>query len=272
MERNRPLTLGELIGKGRTADLYQFGGDRVVKLLARETPSQWAELEAEFTRAVGSVGLPVPRVDDVVRLEDRWGIVFEYIDASSMLTRMIERPGDVVRLVEELVALQRSIHAVRLPDGLPSRLERMRAKIDGAVGFGVEQRNRGVDLLDRLPHGGAVLHGDLHPGNILLSVAGPVVIDWFDAAVGHPAADVERTALLLDPHGATDLRHLRGASTELIGDVHRVYCETWDGAALGNRTAWRAVIALGRVAEGADASTDGLLRRWASSADAALAH
>jgi tRNA A-37 threonylcarbamoyl transferase component Bud32 len=35
-----------------------------------------------------------------------------------------------------------------------------------------------------------LLHRDLHPGNVILSPGGPVVIDWTNAAAGDPAVDV----------------------------------------------------------------------------------
>jgi aminoglycoside phosphotransferase (APT) family kinase protein len=53
--------------------------------------------------------------------------------------------------------------------------------------------------LDDVPplDGGAVVHGDLHPGNVLLSPDGPVVIDWSNAGPGDRAADVATTWMLL---------------------------------------------------------------------------
>ncbi|HVB44450.1 MAG TPA: aminoglycoside phosphotransferase family protein [Streptosporangiaceae bacterium] len=36
---------------------------------------------------------------------------------------------------------------------------------------------------------GTVLHGDFHPGNVLMSASGPVFIDWADACYGAPAWD-----------------------------------------------------------------------------------
>jgi aminoglycoside phosphotransferase (APT) family kinase protein len=38
--------------------------------------------------------------------------------------------------------------------------------------------------------GASLLHRDLHPGNVIRSPAGPVVIDWTNAAAGDPAFDV----------------------------------------------------------------------------------
>jgi Ser/Thr protein kinase RdoA (MazF antagonist) len=49
------------------------------------------------------------------------------------------------------------------------------------------------------------LHGDLHPGNVILSEAGAILIDWTDASAGVRAADVAETWTLIscfDPGGS----------------------------------------------------------------------
>ena len=45
--------------------------------------------------------------------------------------------------------------------------------------------------------GGSVLHGDLHPGNVVLAATGPVVIDWTNARIGPAPMDVAMSWLLL---------------------------------------------------------------------------
>jgi aminoglycoside phosphotransferase (APT) family kinase protein len=62
-----------------------------------------------------------------------------------------------------------------------------------------------ADLHGRLralppPHGGgtdAIRHLDLHPNNVIMSPAGPVVIDWRNSDVGPPAMDVALSAVIL---------------------------------------------------------------------------
>jgi thiamine kinase len=43
-----------------------------------------------------------------------------------------------------------------------------------------------------------VCHGDFHPNNIFLTTTRAVVIDWMDASLGHPLADVARTKTILE--------------------------------------------------------------------------
>jgi Ser/Thr protein kinase RdoA (MazF antagonist) len=48
---------------------------------------------------------------------------------------------------------------------------------------------------------GRLLHMDFHPGNVILSPSGPVVIDWAIARAGEPALDVAMTWVLCATSG-----------------------------------------------------------------------
>jgi len=54
-----------------------------------------------------------------------------------------------------------------------------------------------LELLEQLCDGSALCHSDFHPGNIIISAQGPVIIDWLTAKRGNPLADVARTSLIL---------------------------------------------------------------------------
>jgi thiamine kinase-like enzyme len=50
-----------------------------------------------------------------------------------------------------------------------------------------------ADLPAPLGEGTSLVHLDLHPGNVLLTASGPVVIDWPNAGRGSGLADVACT-------------------------------------------------------------------------------
>jgi aminoglycoside phosphotransferase (APT) family kinase protein len=56
--------------------------------------------------------------------------------------------------------------------------------------------------------GDRVVHRDLHPMNVMMTAAGPVVIDWANASAGDPAFDVADTWVLfacgMPPLGGID--------------------------------------------------------------------
>jgi aminoglycoside phosphotransferase (APT) family kinase protein len=49
----------------------------------------------------------------------------------------------------------------------------------------------------RWARGGGLVHLDLHPGNVVLTASGPMVIDWPNAARGDGLADVAYTWVIL---------------------------------------------------------------------------
>lgn len=256
--------LGELIADGRTSEVYRFGADSAAKVLKASTPPHWAQAEADFTASVRRLGVPAPEVRDVIEIDGRPAVVFERIDGPSMWQRMLDVPNDARALTQELVAVQQAIHTAGVPDGLPSLTDRMALKIRGARELESSERDAASELLGSLPSGAALLHGDLHPGNVLLSESGPVVVDWFDVAVGHPTADIARTMLLMTPHGATDLRHLPGASRLLAGEIFDEYSAEVEPDALSRFSQWRRLCAAGRLAERTDLDASGLVALWRS--------
>ena len=191
---------GDLIARGRTSDVYAWGVDSVVKVLRADVPPAWAGLEARHTRAVRSLGLPAPEVRGLVEVDGRQGVIFERIFGLSMWQEMCADTGASSVLAEVLADVHGQILSAGLPDNVTGLVSRMQGKITEATQLPVADRSTASQVVAELPRGAALLHGDLHPGNVLMSVSGPVVIDWFDASIGHPVADVVRSSLLLRSH------------------------------------------------------------------------
>ena len=85
---------------------------------------------------------------------------------------------------------------VEAPEGLPSAKALVRRGVERAD-VPEDIRRRTLDDLDGLPEGDCICHGDFHPGNLIWTDDGPVVIDWANASRGDSTADHARTLLLL---------------------------------------------------------------------------
>lgn len=260
------MTIGGLVAAGRTSDVYAYGSDSVVKVPRREVPTHWAAMEARFTAAVRALGAPAPDVRELVDVDGRQAIVFERVDGESMWNRMVAAPDDVPPLSRELAAIHRHILSTGLPTEIVSLVDRMCSKIDEAEGLADDDRVEAKQIVRDLPNGAALLHGDLHPGNVLMRRGEPVVIDWFDTAIGHPVADVVRSSLLIRPRvGRGEPPHLPGAGLELLGRLHRSYIEAMaDVVAIPSDVLcrWESVVAASRLAEGAEADESSLVTLW----------
>jgi len=237
----------------------------VVKVLHPDIPRHWASLEAEITGLVHEAGFPVPAVEEVVVVDGRPGVVFERVDGMSMWEHMLISGSDLQRLTRALVDLQCDLHSLSAPAGLPDLRTRLRVNVSRADPLSEEDREAAVHLIDGLPAGTALCHGDMHPRNILMSSHGMVLIDWFDASAGDPVADIARSSLLMRPQqiGELDMHHLDGASTEVLRLLHSEYMSQ----ILSRRSidehdlvSWEAAVAAARLAE--PVPKGDLLRVW----------
>lgn len=264
-------SVGEFVASGRTSEVFAYGTDSVVKVPRPGVPEEWSAYEARLTDAVRSRGVAAAEVRGLVEVDGRQAIVFERLDGLSMWQHMLDKPQDAPALARDLVAIHRDILRSGLPGGMPDLVQRMSGKVQIVAQLSNDERAEAVRMVDGLPRGAALLHGDLHPGNVLMSSRGPVVIDWFDSAIGHPVADVVRTSLLLRASDSgTPLPHLPSASSGLLQQVLDNYLDGFRevlGQEESRLKVWEATVAASRMAEHAQADDADLEALWQSRAN-----
>ncbi len=189
------MTLSTPFATGFTAEIFDWKPGWVLKLFNQGISRCTVEVEASAARQVYASGLPVPAVGEVLEMSGRFGLEYERVDGISMLQAVMQRPWRFIAYARQLAELQAEIHAVRLPE-LPSQKDRLEGKIRRVAILPEDVRQAALQALQSLPEQDWLCHGDFHPGNILLSARGPVIIDWLDGSHGSPVMDVARSTLL----------------------------------------------------------------------------
>jgi hypothetical protein len=250
------LPLGELIGAGVRSKVFAMGDGLVVKVPRPSTPDAWIRHEADYSRAVRALGLPVPAVHELTHHDGRLVVVYERIDGPSMWTSICDQPATAAAMGELLAGLHLQVFDSPVPMSLPRQRDRLMCKINAARSHLGDEVEIARALL---PAGSPPLrlcHGDVHPGNVIMSAAGPVLLDWFDAARGDALADVARSSILMGGGGRADssLPHLvpldRGVVRSLHDSYMRVLRERLTSFDEVDFAAWTRVEAAARLAEG----------------------
>lgn len=148
----------DVIARGREAEIVAAGPGRVLR---RYLDRRDVTAEVALHRYVAGLGYPVPEVLGA----ERDAMLLELIEGPTLLEAWLRGDVGTTSAATVLADLHRELHALPAPAGSPP--------------------------------GSAVVHGDLHPANVLLGPAGPVVIDWAGARAGDPDLDVAHTAVLL---------------------------------------------------------------------------
>lgn len=168
---------------GRDADVYSIDDEWVLRRYRNGHP---VRDEAEFMRWVGKHGYPVPVVGRV----DGPDMVIQRLTGPTLAEAAIAGDVGPVELGEMHAELHRRLHAIPAPSGAKDHV---------------------------------VMHGDLHPENVMLTADGPVVIDWRNAEEGPAEFDIAMTAIIfaqvaLDPAFAELSELLRKALNSYLAN------------------------------------------------------
>jgi Ser/Thr protein kinase RdoA (MazF antagonist) len=241
--------------------VYAYGDAAVVKLYRPGFGGHRAE--AATLRALDGNGV-APKLLGVVERDGRTGVVVERVPGPDMLTLLQRRPWRVVAVARSLAQTHLAVHRVQAPTELAD-LRAVLADRIGAAGLPQHLRDFAMRVLDGLPDGDRLCHGDYHPGNLLLADGQTVVIDWGSATRGVPEADHARTLLLLrwaDPLPGTPplSRALITAGRSLLATS---YARTYrrGSAPMRHTHSWLVVHVAARVSEGIRAERDMLIDR-----------
>jgi aminoglycoside phosphotransferase (APT) family kinase protein len=124
-------------------------------------------------------------------------------------------------------------------------------------------RKRVLNLLATLTDGESVCHGDFHPGNVLITDQGAVVIDWMTASSGNPWADVARTSMILTIGAKGAGKQVSPMIRSIINLYHRTYLKQYLKHIPDRRNElkqWIPVIAAARLDEQIDLEREGLIK------------
>ncbi len=183
-----------MVGVGNTAEVFDYGDGKVCKLFYQGYPKVAVEREYRNAKEAERLGLPVPKVFEMVESEGRTGIVYEKIVGKSMLDCIMETPAQTGELLEQFVKLQKQW----LLTTCSAEVMSYRVFLKGLQenGYG---KDASLDTeIDALPEGNVLLHGDFHPGNVLLTPDHrTVVIDFMNVCRGPALYDIARTYFLL---------------------------------------------------------------------------
>ncbi len=241
-------------------------GDGVILRLLRDPGGQLSnQWQAAAMEAARSRGVRVPAVHQVATVEGRPGLVMERIQGVDLLTEIGRRPWAVFRAGRISGELQAQLHAVVAPSAIPALKYVLKRRIESSSPLLGELAPFALELLEALPDGDRLCHGDLHPGNIMMAGATPVLIDWSNVTRGDPMADVARTRLMLrlgepPPGTSTLLRVLAPVGGNILASLYLRSYRRQRPLDMGLVERWEVPVAAARLAEGIAEETAALLR------------
>ncbi len=255
--------LGTPIAYGRTAEIYPWKDNQVLKLFYDWFSLESIEYEARIARAVHASGLPVPAVGEILRVKERNGLVYERVEGTSMLEVVFRKPWTTFKYGRRMAELHAEMHASTIEVKLPSQREKLTRRIAESKVLPADLISRLMNALASLPNGDRLCHGDFFPGNVMITGRGQVIIDWIDASFGSPLADVARTTIII--LGAVETGQVQNLLLKAIARLfHAVYLRRYFELRPGGEDVyrrWLPIMAGARLWEGIPEIENWLLRQ-----------
>lgn len=189
------MEYGKVVGVGRTATAYEWGEGKVLKLFYQGYPKGAAEREFHNAKIIENMSFAKPKAHDVIICDERIGIIYDKVEGESLLD-WVMRTHDIEKCAEYMANLHKSIIRSSTSN-LPNYKDFLKHNIENIPSADSKKLEEAFQMLDKLPEGDALCHGDFHPGNILLSKGNPMVIDFMNLCHGDPMYDVARTVFLV---------------------------------------------------------------------------
>ncbi len=217
-------------------------------------PLDAIEREARIAQRVHGVGLPTPAViGGIIEVNGRFGLIYERVWGVSMLETLASQPESLLRYANLQAELQVDLHSRTGIEDVPNQHDKLGTTIRSVRILTPDLRSAVLNLLDGLPEGNQLCHGDFHPGNLLLTEDGPVIIDWMDATLGNPVADVARSSLLMSEGQLPEGDPMSKQLALFRDQFHQAYLNRYFQLRPVERTEfdrWRLVVAAARLSEG----------------------
>lgn len=191
-----------LLGSGETGSVYSLGKGRAVKLFHED---KYIEDEYKACKYMGDQTPFAPRIYKLVEMDGKKGYEMQEYEGELLLDVM-DHTKDFESLAKLVGESHRVIHDYDSGHlKLPNLKEVMGLHLDHLKHIDEEKKEWLKKILEDLPNGQSLLHGDFMPYNLVYSQGRLSALDWSDAMLGPAEADIARSLyFILDPNDYED--------------------------------------------------------------------
>ena len=177
----------EKIGEGFYGNIYRIDSETIVKVYKLIESVKEIERERNLAKKAFVLGVPTAIPYDIVKVGDKYGAVFELLNAQSMVN-LVNDENELNNFTKTSAEILKAVHQNVIADGeLPSRKQSVINLLkECESAFSKETFDKLVNLLETIPDKKTMLHCDFHVKNIMKQKDEFILIDMDTLSVGHP--------------------------------------------------------------------------------------
>lgn len=217
----------EVIGQGGHGKVYRLDEETIIKVYHDNSPLSLIEKEREYAKNAFVHGVPSAIAYDIVETEEGPGLVFEMAGATTVGKYIMAHPDKLREYAVKFGTLLKTLNSTKADPTLYGDIKdiyRDRLHKAGSY-FTNEEIGMLINLLDSIPDGSVMIHGDYHTNNVMVQSDGELVlIDMADISRGNSLFDIAGSYLVMSSGGGKD----DNISLQVIGLDCKSAAQVWD--------------------------------------------
>ena len=181
----------EVIGEGANGIVYRIDPETIVKVYKNFNSINDIVKERERSKEAFVLGIPTAISYDIVKVGNKYGSVFEMLDAKSF-AELLKGGESINKLVKQSVIMLKQIHNTEnIHNDLPSKKAEAVSWAKECTKILPEKiGNKLLKMMKEIPDRNTIIHGDFHVKNIMHLENENLLIDMETVSYGHPILEL----------------------------------------------------------------------------------
>ena len=192
----------DIIASGNTADVIEQENNTICKLFKPDYPPIFIEHEFYNAKSIKGIGIDTPTPYRMIHLDGRNGILYERVVGETLYTKLSDVTDEEREAwIDKFADLHRKVISHHVDNVIDYKdFLKMLATDSNDV----------ISRIDDLKNGDCLLHGDYHPGNVMVDTNNRLIlIDMMNICKGPVEYDVARTYFLLEGNKELQNKYLK---------------------------------------------------------------
>ena len=194
----------EVIGQGGHGKVYRLDEETIIKVYHDNSPLSLIEKERKYAKNAFVHGVPSAIAYDIVETVEGPGVVFEMAGATTLGNYITAHPDQLREYAVKFAELLKTLNTTEADPALYGDIKDIyRDRLKKAAGYFTEEENAQLDrILNSVPAGTGMIHGDYHTNNVMVQSDGELVlIDMADISRGNELFDIGGAYLVMNMSG-----------------------------------------------------------------------
>ena len=225
-----------MIGRGANGEIYRLDEDKIVKVYNPTTNTlERIQREKQSAKAAFIHDIPSAISYNIIKTDDRYGIIYELVNAQTLGQYITNNPEQLEEYGKKMADLLKKLHSTEFEPGvLPDARKNLQVWVDIAEKSGYytnEVISKLRNLINNIPFQNTFIHGDFHPGNIMVVNGELMLIDMTDVSVGNPIIELlgSYQIMKLVPQRKGGAERYTGMSNENLSKLWNVFIQEYTG-------------------------------------------